>query len=306
VTLRRLINGLLEQEIIKDWAMFKEKSGTSLLKIRFLPGDNEEEDDVSMDSVDLTDLNSEFHMYRKSDKRFKRDIHRAISFNEKRPSDISKVFEENKSEKKIQSDSETVKSSPAKFHRSKIPKPKQNSKTESPENLQSKSAKPASEPPTSVAIEEPSVGSVPFDSSIAFEDQFIPAYVDQLALFHPEIDSSKNTEERKKIAMKICENAQQDYCDYYEPTESDLELSTDDEDGPKWNLNIAKPSIKAVRGHDYHCSYCKDSFPSLSDTEIAFCHKCSRGNADNYVCSKCYGDSIHFEKLCLMNVMDFT
>jgi len=298
-TLRRLINGLLEQEIIKDWAMFKEKSGSTLLKIRFLPGDNEEEaeDDVSMDH-DSVDLNSDFHMYRKSNKRFKRDIHRAISFNEKRPSDNSKVFEENKSEKIIQSVCETAKSLP--LHRSKSPEPKQKNKTESPENPQSVSAKPASVSTTSAAIEQTSVSP---DSSPAYEYQFTPENVDLLAAIYPEIDRSKNTEERRKIAMQLVDAL---YDAVQEPSPSDLELSGDDEDIPKWNLNIAKPSIKAVNGHDYLCSYCKTSFPSSNDCEIAFCHKCSRGNADNYVCSKCYGDSIHFEKLCLMNVMDFT
>ena len=82
-TLRRIVIALLKSEKVKNWSLFKERTGTSLLKIRFLEGvehvsDNEEPDEE--DGIDM-DLNSDFHFYRKNDVRFNRDVNRALCNN---------------------------------------------------------------------------------------------------------------------------------------------------------------------------------------------------------------------------------
>ena len=72
--LQRVLDEMMKTEQLKNWSTIHDESGGTLLKIKFVKHVSDKRETVS-------DKNSDFHFYRKSDKRFNRDVTRAKQSN---------------------------------------------------------------------------------------------------------------------------------------------------------------------------------------------------------------------------------
>lgn len=306
-TLQRIVTALLKSEKVKNWSLFKEKTGTSLLKIRFLEGIDHVEGDNEED--DCIDFNSDFHFYRKNEVRFNRDVKRAQN-NNMFLSTSSKEFENvivsDKKENALSpvecledvlqaksSDSHDEMDS-AEF--SKKPKKKKNKKKKkSPEKSASVSA-------TDTATSAVSPSLPPLYSTCQTEAEYYG--VAEGETLHAQALSMLKRLRDEEAAMSPPSDC---------TIPSDAYDTTDELfDPPDWNLKRTK--LKFVPNKAYYCDECGKSSEYIASRgfELAYCLNCSRDTgSDSCICSKCYsfrwkGRTPHHKKQCLMNLIDLT
>ena len=343
-TLRRIVIALLKSEKVKNWSLFKERTGTSLLKIRFLEGvehvsDNDEEDGIDMD------LNSDFHFYRKNDVRFNRDVNRALSNNKlmstspkeaateivldviENELSSTECLEENKASEPLpDSHDETDSSQIVEKSRKKKKKKKSHKKA------------PVESPSVSFpveAVEESSSVSIPVDASPAAAASEISSAVDpeptpqdygaeegetfddlfvKYTPIFPELERISDPQKKVKKFIQLIEEANE-IVSQDDPNSSDYDSADESFDEPEWNLKMTR-KLKRVPVKDYYCGECYKSHEllALRGLELAYCSNCSReSGSDKYICSKCYSrysrytlPTPHHQKKCLLNLIDLT
>ena len=323
-TLRRIVIALLKSEKVKNWSLFKERTGTSLLKIRFLEGVehvSDKEESEEEDGIDI-DLNSDFHFYRKNDVRFNRDVNRALNNNKltstslKEPANeivldanenelsSTECFEvsENKSSEPLRDSNDEMGSSQIveKLRKKKKKKKKKSLKktpvTEAPSVsipdeavVESSSVSiPVDAPPAAaseISAEDPE--PTPQDYGAEEGETFDDLFVKYTPIF-PELERISDPQKKVKKFIQLIEEANE-IVSQDDPNSSDYDSADESFDEPEWNLKMTR-KLKRVPVKDYYCGECYKSHEllALRGLELAYCSNCSReSRSDKFICSKC-------------------
>ena len=317
-TLQRIVTALLESEIVKNWSLFKERTGTSLLKIRFLEGtDNVEGDN---EEVDCIDLNSDFHFYRKNDARFNRDVKRALNNNmlistSPKRSENEIVLDVKENEQNDLTPSECLEDE---MDSSQISKKKRKKKKKSPKKSASVPIIPGATGTTSAVPK-----SLPLVYSTcqteaeyygAAEGETFHDLVVKLTPLYPELEEIRDPDE-KVLRLKRCLDEEAMYpvskSDCEPPSDFDEDTANESFDEPDWNLKRYKHKLESDK--DYYCNECEKSavIIAVRGWKLAYCLKCSKDSgSEKYICSRCYsrwnGVTPHHRKKCLLNLVDLT
>jgi len=316
-TLRRIVIALLESEKVKNWSLFKEKTGTSLLKIRFLEGIEHVEGDEEDDCIDL---NSDFHFYRKNEVRFNRDVNRALKnnmFMSTSPKESENVIVSNTKdnalppaeclEDVLQAESHDEMDSSQSSKKPRKKKKKSHKKSAS-----------VSATPTVTSVVSPSLP--PSYSTCQTEEEYYGVaegetfhdLVVKLTPLFPRLNEVSDPD-KKVMMLKRYLDEEAINADFSEPP-SDISdaYDTSDElfDPPDWNLKRSKLKFVPDKVLCYECGKSSEIIASRG-LEIAYCLNCSRGSgSDSFICSKCYsrwkGCTPHHKKQCLLNLVDLT
>ena len=261
-TLQRIIDGLMKTELVKDWALFNEKTGTTLLKIRFLPSSD------NMDTHDdsSVDRNTDIHMYRKSDKRLKRDLCRAKSHRDRMANNaISGSDGVSDHVDGSESDSDVSQQT-----------------CDDDESVDGRDEAVDMVEPAAV-IEDPDSESSGACAAIGDDRS-------KLTQSFSRWPTSARWTLNKSMPSLKCVDGHVYTCENCKESWSDPDPDSYDPHYAQTMVTVDLGIIKFRR----------------TISNLAYCCKCSRGGEDKYICDKCFHGSDHCVKKCLLSVIDFT
>ena len=264
--LQRVLDEMMKTEQLKNWSTIHDESGGTLLKIKFVKHVSDKRETVS-------DQNSDFHFYRKSDKRFNRDVTRA------KQSNVSTILKSNSSATMstiLKSNSTTM-----------------NSDVRAPVASQSDDSDMISTPNSSPS-NDPSDG--PEENEKNDSDDGPQIAVRRGRMFVADA-SAKALRDGSKPRASVSK-----------PKEQKLGWRLYPEHHRNAHMNVMK--IDKDKLGLYTCELCNSSAKDLSlkGIELAYCRMCSNSNYSHkeYICADCYDSSPHASKNCYVTLIDVT
>ena len=273
ILLQRVIDELLKTEHLKRWSTeTDEDNGVTFLKIKFVKpkqpvSDNKENIcDQNSASTSVYDQNSDMHFYRKSDKRFNRDLNRVQQTN------VSKIWRPKSDASK---ESEVTASNGANSDKSENTVFSCDEPVVRKANCKEMSLTPPKKP---APLSKPAPMS-----------KLTPAS-EPTSASKPVPAQQANKKESKEEKLK--ENRRQWRMYPKNHRNAHLNIMKADTD-QLYNCQICELSIQDLLLQEIelaHCRKCSSYFP----------------NQKEYVCSKCYDRSYHVSANCYMSLVDIT